>query len=259
MEEKLNSVHMWTCGDVGVWLREIGFDKYVELFTEIHQIDGKVLLSLTEVDLRQPPLQLEVLGDIKRLAAHIQDIRSCSVYSLPKLSVGGSASVDVDVDIRKRERRVVNNSSLPQHGSPPRQDSIDSEDVGSVFLRKAHYVKSVDACDIPLELWKTVLSFIYVFAVFMLTAFVMVVVHDRVPEMDKYPPLPDIFLDNMPYVPWAFEACEIVGVVLGLMWFMLLFFHRHRLVREGGYDISYHFNVFLLYHIFSFAAGLESQ
>jgi hypothetical protein len=41
---------------------------------------------------------------------------------------------------------------------------------------------------------KALLAFIYALAVSWVTAFVMVIVHDRVPDMAKYPPLPDILL-----------------------------------------------------------------
>lgn len=46
------------------------------------------------------------------------------------------------------------------------------------------------------EYWKTVLSSVYVTLVFGFTSFVMVIVHERVPDMRTYPPLPDIFLDR---------------------------------------------------------------
>ncbi|CAE1283718.1 SAMD8 [Acanthosepion pharaonis] len=55
-------------------------------------------------------------------------------------------------------------------------------------------------------------------------------IHERVPDMRKYPPLPDIFLDNMPYVPWAFEVCEMIGIILVAMWCIVLFFHKHRFI-----------------------------
>lgn len=40
----------------------------------------------------------------------------------------------------------------------------------------------------------------YAFLVTWITAFVMVVVHERVPDSKRYPPLPDIFLDNVPHI-----------------------------------------------------------
>ncbi|KAF7705716.1 hypothetical protein HF521_021002 [Silurus meridionalis] len=51
------------------------------------------------------------------------------------------------------------------------------------------------------EYWKTALSSVYVTLVFGFTSFVMVIVHERVPDMRTYPPLPDIFLDSVPRIP----------------------------------------------------------
>lgn len=49
--------------------------------------------------------------------------------------------------------------------------------------------------------------------------------------MKKYPPLPDIVLDNLPYIPWAFEMCEMTGLVLSSIMICVLFFHKHRFVN----------------------------
>lgn len=81
---------------------------------------------------------------------------------------------------------------------------------------------------LPPEIGKAIIAFCYVVVVTWITAFVMVIVHDRVPDMKKYPPLPDIFLDNVPHIPWAFDMCEITGTVMFSIWMMVLLFHKHR-------------------------------
>nr|AEE62041.1 unknown [Dendroctonus ponderosae] len=58
----------------------------------------------------------------------------------------------------------------------------------------------------------------------------MVIVHDRVPDMKKYPPLPDIFLDNVPHIPWAFDMCEVTGTLMFTIWLIVLLFHKHRFI-----------------------------
>ncbi|XP_074602203.1 sphingomyelin synthase-related protein 1-like isoform X2 [Brevipalpus obovatus] len=80
------------------------------------------------------------------------------------------------------------------------------------------------------ETWKTLVAMAYFFLVTWITAFVMIIVHDRVPDMQTYPPLPDIFLDNVPLIPWAFQMCEVCGVALFLIWCIILIFHKHRFI-----------------------------
>jgi len=48
--------------------------------------------------------------------------------------------------------------------------------------------------------------------------------------MEKFPPLPDLFLDNMPHIPWAFEMCEVTGTILLFLWAGVLIFHKHRFI-----------------------------
>ncbi|XP_023221364.1 uncharacterized protein LOC111623115 [Centruroides sculpturatus] len=73
--KKMEKVEDWSTAEVSVWLEEKGFHNYVELLCEQHKIDGKALLTLTENDLKQPPLGMKVLGDIKRLMIAIHELQ----------------------------------------------------------------------------------------------------------------------------------------------------------------------------------------
>ena len=70
------------------------------------------------------------------------------------------------------------------------------------MCRYCHQNPKVKMTPLKPERWKTLLAFLYVLLVSWVTAFVMVIVHDRVPDMEKYPPLPDIILDNVPHIPF---------------------------------------------------------
>jgi hypothetical protein len=56
-------VSTWTIVHVNAWLRRLDLEPYAQLLCEQHKVDGRVLLMLSEDDLRLPPLQLEVRFD----------------------------------------------------------------------------------------------------------------------------------------------------------------------------------------------------
>ena len=203
MDETVN----WTPAQVGTWLKDNGFTQYVELLCKQHRIDGKALLMLTETDLKQPPLELQVLGDIKRLASSIYRLQHGNREVLSDLSPHNGPLGHKGVGSRSRHR---NDSEL----------SVNSQEYDDVDKRISPHLRP--------EYTKLILSYVYMFTVFLMTSIVMVIVHDRVPDMEKYPPLPDIVLDNMPYVPWAFEMCELTACVLAAILFTTLVFHKHR-------------------------------
>lgn len=227
----MSDVKQWTCDGVYQWMVENNFSEYAELFRTKHKIDGEALLSIEEYDLRQPPLQIPILGDIKHL--------SRCINKLKEQTLGQRLSPDRDYTDYGSNCRLRSPSRLhrPHRSlSTQRQDSNTTlgsvsddeymdEEIEKYISKKGKFTQNRDP-----EIFKTILSFIYVFAVFLLTAFIMVVVHDRVPDMQKYPPLPDIFLDNMPYIPWGFQVCEWIGSFLYIVWCFILFFHRYRFI-----------------------------
>lgn len=99
MTGQKNSVKKWTIDDVSEWLRENGFDEYVDLFAS-HKIDGSVLVHLTETDLREPPMKLTVLGDIKRIGLALSKLKR---ESSDVSSLASSASTVQPVVVRHRD------------------------------------------------------------------------------------------------------------------------------------------------------------
>ncbi|MFH4976255.1 hypothetical protein AB6A40_002964 [Gnathostoma spinigerum] len=255
------SVELWSYKDVAHWLTSRGFEKYSNLLAVQHKIDGSTLLMLRESDLREKPLELNCLGDIKRLASAISELKLasaafCETRDIPfdPTSSANSSAAFNDFSVRNSSNKelVLKNSpicasfdenrSLQSSPTPcgSKSSGCFTEIVSlgrSYSVRRLHLIsrddliRKVESPDTNLKAFiKLVIAFFYCTLSLLLTAFVMVLVHDRVPDMKTYPPLPDIVLDNLPHISWAFEVCEIIGVVLSTIWFTVLFFHKHRVV-----------------------------
>ena len=196
------AVHKWTFADVRVWLKNRGMKHFASDLCDKHKIDGQALLSLTETDVREI-IGAGCLGDVKRLTLAIRELQLATPSPYEAIN------------------RPRSNGDLPPHI----YSRLDSE--GSTLSDDMPPRKRISRRLEP-EYLKLFLSYCYMFFVFLITAFVMVIVHDRVPDMEKYPPLPDIVLDNLPYIPWAFEMCELSGIILVIIWSVTMFFHKHR-------------------------------
>ncbi|XP_074502532.1 sphingomyelin synthase-related protein 1-like isoform X1 [Sebastes fasciatus] len=229
-------VSTWSCKQVAQWLKEQGFGEYVELLCAQHRLDGPSLLSLTEADLRGPPLGLTVLGDIKRLTIALCRLQRQNQAQLEELGLRPTDRLSLDAAGGEWSRdgadRRYNGGDRLCNGTELRLRSGDRSGFSSgaaVFHThsngryRQHLAGRLDP-----EVWKTIMSCIYVFLVFGFTSFVMVIVHERVPDMRTYPPLPDIFLDSVPRIPWAFAMAEACGLILCYMFLLILLLHKHR-------------------------------
>lgn len=203
-----DSVSAWSCKQVAQWLQEEGFGEYVELLCTQHRLDGPSLLALTEADLRGPPLGLTVLGDIKRLTialrrlqrqnqAQLEELGLRPADSLPAGLSLGATGVEWSCDGADRR---YNGGDHSCNGTELRLRNGDRSGYGSgASLCHTHSngrCRQHLAGRLDPEVWKTVISSLYVFFVFGFTSFIMVIVHERVPDTRTYPPLPDIFLDR---------------------------------------------------------------
>jgi hypothetical protein len=71
----------WTCYDVKTWLIENNLMEYGDLFY-MHEIDGKILLTLKEEDLKSDIMNIKKIGAIKRLYLAIKQLQRDNVAAL---------------------------------------------------------------------------------------------------------------------------------------------------------------------------------
>ena len=222
----------WSVERVGEWLKELDFAEYKDLLCAQHKIDGLALITLTEHDLKSEPLNMKVLGDIKRIKRAIDNLKEPEMdeeearlipnntgkvrnllYTKPGDETSGLALLSPLTLFGPRNRFP----HLPMN----KNEHKNEKEIKPI--KKLRFSQLQD--------WIRVLvGFGYlIFAVFV-SAFVMTIVHDRVPDKVKYPPLPDIFLDNVPLIPCAFQLAEICGMCLTVIIVVLLFFHKYKLI-----------------------------
>lgn len=200
----------WTINDTADWLANEGFDaRVIKMLCYDNGLDGKCLLALNDSDFHEEPLNKLLLRD-----------RKCLLISV-KLLQRENQNILADLGLLELPQVAL----CSPHHNYIRADCCEcceSERISPPISEDGRVQK------LPPEIWKAFLSFCYLVIVTWITAFVMVIVHDRVPDMKKYPPLPDIFLDNVPHIPWAFDMCEVTGTFLFTIWLVVLLFHKHR-------------------------------
>lgn len=81
MDMTVRNIVEWTCSDVKMWLVKNDFEDYADLFY-FHEIDGKVLLTLKEEDLKSSVLNIRKIGAIKKLYLAIKQLQRDNVSVL---------------------------------------------------------------------------------------------------------------------------------------------------------------------------------
>lgn len=198
-----SDVRTWTITDVTGWLSRNGFESDLCQKFKEQKVDGVVLLDLTEDDLREEPLKLGLIGDIKRLSRLLEDLRQS----------GGVSAVHSSHHHRVRSSRApLHTLQIPESPGKERYSPRRKE-----TSRPATYVRFI-------------LSLLFVTAVFYGVALSITIAHSRTPDPNFYPPLPDIIIDTVTRIGWGFVAAEYILSMLGVLFLLVLVFHKHRII-----------------------------
>lgn len=248
-EDKMEQpVSEWTTQQVADWLHSEKFDKSLQQQFVEHKIDGIVLMHMTEHDLRSEPLRLKHLGDIKRLSVLLRSLQHRKVSFRKRDStirpVGGASAnphliyhtSDNDSDEAASEDSeayaFTSTHTMSGGGSDSGGNTASSWSVHKAFkfLPELRYISPEEREAKTAMLAKLSVSLLFAMLAIFCTALTMVVVHDRLPDPTSYPPLPDIVLDNVPLMTWAFKMSEAMCVIMVVMLLVILATHTHRAV-----------------------------
>ncbi|CAF1416307.1 unnamed protein product, partial [Didymodactylos carnosus] len=216
-------VSLWHTDDVEKWMKINNLTEYIDKFCNENEIDGLTLLLMKEEDLKTRPLSIVSLKDIKRLWYHIRLLQCSEANFYNPLTIPNEYYEKVNSTPVSQSKSDLTNHNRENH----------SELAPSILLSaKTHSYQTkpnprVYCTMCRGEKRKTFFSFLYAFMSCLWTSYIMAVVHDRVPNTTKYPPLPDIFLDNIPFISWAFSATEYLIFLLGIAFLLILCFHKY--------------------------------
>lgn len=213
----------WSNKEVIDLLHKEKISNFLTDICKTHDIDGRCLLALVDRDFYDYPFEQLKLGERKRFILLVKKIQKQNRSAMFELGLCDDGLSNPSTNINFLGTNL-------SHLGYNLRNKIPNE----IYVRKSErvpsYTPDVKASRLKPEIWKTAIALGYVFLVTWVTAVVMVIVHDKVPDMKKYPPLPDLFLDNVPHIPWAFDMCEITGSFLMAIWLVVLLFHKHRFI-----------------------------
>jgi hypothetical protein len=88
---------------------------------------------------------------------------------------------------------------------------------------------------------KTLSAFLLALSTIFFCSFVITIVDERLPDPKLFPPLPDLILDNLEQIPWAFAVTEKIIITEMTTLILVILLHRHR-----SREINLFFNIYLI-------------
>lgn len=86
---------------------------------------------------------------------------------------------------------------------------------------------------------KTLSAFLLVLCTIYFCSFIITIVDERLPDPKNFPPLPDLILENIEQIPWAFAVTEKLILVEMTTLFTIILLHRHKYLKDFQFSIKY--------------------
>ena len=180
-------------------------------------VDGRVFLSLTD-EHGQPAIPVTNLSNSQQVMLVMQ--------SLNQNGINGNhinGTKNGQLEISQTTNGHTTNGQTNGH-----KNGHSNGHVVQFFEVVASSKSKKSSGKLDQEMWKFGLSVLYIFFVHFLSTYCIILAQERMPDKTKYRPLPDMILDNVPYVPWAYRVTEGTIYLLMLIGITMCIFHKNR-------------------------------
>ncbi|VEL28747.1 unnamed protein product, partial [Protopolystoma xenopodis] len=219
-----DSLLAYSSSAMATWLNDRGLQFSACKILLDHEVDGLAFFMFNENDLKE--LEFTKVGLRKRLLCLAslwrQAVFNNSEKSIPSLEFASSIESPLSKLRCHDEVSITPSCSSLLVSANKAKGQPEKASLHTLFKCRPTNEAKVESYT---KHWKVLASGLYAFLVFGLSSFAMVLAHERLPDISKYPPLPDILLDNLPHIPWAFKAAEVVCILLLSTWVVILVFH----------------------------------
>ena len=202
----MNNIHpsTWTSQQVEEWLIRNQFHDSVQILCQEYQIDGQHLLNLEKSEVLH-------LTNNQNLYYQIENLKQTS--------------------LSKMSRAVPPITSVPRSSQPAQSMAILLEPPTSIDQIEDQPEST--CClfvSIRSDKKKTFFAFLLAMSTVFFCSFIITIVDERLPDPKTYPPLPDLILDNIEQIPWAFAVTEKLILLEISVLLIIVLLHRYRSV-----------------------------
>lgn len=152
-------------------------------------------------------------------------------------SEGASAAGDMpsQAELMQRQPLLARAAKLDAPHTQPTTDESDPDQEHSPQRHSGDFIVEIPPGAVreeryPKEIWKTIMSFFFLFLCVCINMMSLSLVHERLPDRNTTPPLNDIVLDNVAARDWGLDVSEYLIMVSTTVAMLVVVFHKHRFI-----------------------------
>ncbi|KAI3386922.1 hypothetical protein SNEBB_004270 [Seison nebaliae] len=205
-------------------------EKYVKLLVDEHGCDGKSIKYLTLNRLIGSPISIQNFGAVTHIVQSLSKLNKGNGRAIEDCDISSDSSCESILLLNKTNNNKKKVRNHGEDGTPRMSRATESYESFQSNILSFDQHPVVPLLNLTANIRRLTVGFLYILLTVFWSSLVLTFVHERVPDMTKYPPLPDIFLDNFPVINGAFLLSEVIIMCMMIAFSILFFFHRYRFI-----------------------------